>query len=155
MFGGPGLPKKKHLPPFFFAETTKTHEGGIGTGIFTFVLIVSNCQIHKNRFLDHRRKRPPLPSFLPRAQLLQRPGPLLLPLLLGYPHVLLVGHDVGQHGAAEEDHVPSPRRVFDAHLEFLKATKKKRLIRSVIFLFKGVENAFESFGERKEGRETL
>ena len=42
-----------------------------------------------------------------------------MPFLLRDPHVLLVGHDVGQDGAAEKDHVAPPRRVFDPDFEFL------------------------------------
>ena len=54
-----------------------------------------------------------------RAQLLQRPRALFLPLGLLYPHVLFVGHDVREHSSTEENHVPSPWRIFDADLEFL------------------------------------
>ena len=56
---------------------------------------------------------------LSRPQLLQHARALFLPFFLRDPHVLLIGHDVGQDGAAEKDHVAPPRRVFDADFEFL------------------------------------
>lgn len=56
---------------------------------------------------------------LSRPQLFQSTRALLLPFLLRDPHVFLVGHDIRQHGAAEENHVSPPWGVFDADFEFL------------------------------------
>lgn len=53
------------------------------------------------------------------SKLVQCPNALLIPLLLCHPERLLVLHNVGQDGTAEEDHVFSARRIFDADLEVL------------------------------------
>lgn len=77
-------------------------------------------------------------SRLSRAEFCQSACALFLPLLLRYPHVLLVGdlrivlvgfrdelteakftYQVGKHGTTQENHVPPSRGVFDADLEFL------------------------------------
>ena len=44
---------------------------------------------------------------------------LLLKVALGEPKVLLVLHDIRQHGAAEEHHVLATRGILDADLELL------------------------------------
>ena len=54
------------------------------------------------------------------SEFLQHADSFLLVLLAGQPEVVLVLHDVGQHGSAQEHHVLSPGRVLDADLEFLK-----------------------------------
>ena len=46
---------------------------------------------------------------------------VLIPLLLGDPELGALVHDVGQHGAAQEDHVLAARGVLDAELELLDA----------------------------------
>jgi hypothetical protein len=58
---------------------------------------------------------------LSRSELLQRPRPLLLPLLLANPHRLLIRHDIRQHRTSQEHHVSPPRRVLNAHLELAEA----------------------------------
>ncbi len=59
------------------------------------------------------------------SQLLQHSRPFLLVLLPCHPEVVLVLHDVGQHGAAQEHHVFTPGRVLDADLKLLHKQKKK------------------------------
>jgi len=57
------------------------------------------------------------------SELLQHPRALLLVLLPRHPEVVLVLHDVGQHGAAQEHHVLTARGVLDPDLEFLGRRK--------------------------------
>lgn len=54
------------------------------------------------------------------SELLQHSRPFLLVLLPRHPEAVLVLHDVGQHGAAQEHHVFTPRRVLYPDLEFLR-----------------------------------
>ena len=51
---------------------------------------------------------------------------LLLVLRLEQPELILVLHDVGQHGASHEHHVLPAGRVLDADLELLQKEKVKR-----------------------------
>lgn len=56
-----------------------------------------------------------------RAQFLKRfRRTEFFPFLLRDPHVFFIGHDVCQDGAAEEDHVSSPGRIFYSDFEFLE-----------------------------------
>lgn len=54
------------------------------------------------------------------SQLLQNSRPFLLVLLPRHPEVVLVLHNVGQHGAAQKHHVLTSRGVFYPDLEFLQ-----------------------------------
>lgn len=56
----------------------------------------------------------------------QHSDSLLLVLLPGQPEVVLVLHDVGQHGPAQEHHVLSPGWILDTDLEFLHGEETKR-----------------------------
>ncbi len=57
------------------------------------------------------------------TQLVQRPDALLIPFRLRDPELLLVHHDIRQYSAAEEDHVLSPRRIFDTDFEVLRESR--------------------------------
>ena len=55
------------------------------------------------------------------SDLLQHAHALLLVLTAQHPKlIVLVFHDVGEHGAAQEHHVLPTRRVLDFNLEFLE-----------------------------------
>ncbi|KAI3478475.1 hypothetical protein L1887_59529 [Cichorium endivia] len=55
------------------------------------------------------------------AQTVEARLALFVPLCTRDPEALSVLHNVGEHGAAEEDHVLSARRIFDPDLEVLEA----------------------------------
>ena len=80
---------------------------------------VSPLQTIQEVFGQDKTVNPSITDLLPLAlpQLRKRPRTLLVPFLLCDPHVLIIGHDVGQNGPTEEDHVSSARRVFYPHLE--------------------------------------
>ncbi len=67
------------------------------------------------------------------SEFFQHADSFLLVLLPGQPEVVLVLHDVGQHGSAQEHHVLSPGRILDPDLKFLqdKGTHKKSLCNCV------------------------
>lgn len=54
------------------------------------------------------------------SEFFQHADSFLLVLLPGQPEVVLVLHDVGQHGSAQEHHVLSSRRILDPDLKFLQ-----------------------------------
>lgn len=54
------------------------------------------------------------------SEFFQHADSFLLVLLPGQPEVVLVLHDVGQHGSAQEHHVLSPGRILDPDLKFLQ-----------------------------------
>lgn len=60
------------------------------------------------------------------SEFLQHADSFLLVLLAGQPEVVLVLHDVGQHGAAQEHHVFTPGGVLDPDLEFLQGRMRQR-----------------------------
>lgn len=73
------------------------------------------------------------------SEFFQHTDSFLLVLLPGQPEVVLVLHDVGQHGSAQEHHVLSPGRILNPDLEFLQdngtqSRKCKMLVRSVFTL---------------------
>lgn len=63
------------------------------------------------------------------SELLQHSRPFLLVLLPRHPEVVLVLHDVGQHGSAQEHHVLSPGRILDPDLKFLQDKGTRRRMR--------------------------
>lgn len=65
------------------------------------------------------------------SELLQHSRPFLLVLFPRHPEVVLVLHDVGQHGSAKEHHVLPPGRILDPDLEFLQNKGKWRHIRGL------------------------
>lgn len=75
------------------------------------------------------RDKPMAAAFLSNgdSQLLQHSRPLLPVLVPRHPEVVLVLHDVGQHGAAQEHHVLTPRGVLDPDLEFLPLGMRRAL----------------------------
>lgn len=54
------------------------------------------------------------------SEFFQHTDSFLLVLFPGQPEVVLVLHDVCQHGSAQEHHVLSPGRILDPDLEFLQ-----------------------------------
>ena len=60
------------------------------------------------------------------GELVEDADAALLVLLARHPERLLVLHDVGQDGAADEDHVLAARRGLDADLEFLHRTHRQK-----------------------------
>lgn len=54
------------------------------------------------------------------SEFFQHADAFLLVLLPGQPEVVLVLHDVSQHGSAQEHHVLSPGRILDPDLKFRK-----------------------------------
>lgn len=59
------------------------------------------------------------------SKFFQHTDSFLLVLLPGQPEVVLVLHDVGQHGSTQEHHVLSPGRILNPDLKFLQEKKHR------------------------------
>lgn len=91
----------------------------VGMAPSSSVILISLTS-RKRKYKDKQNQ--PYYSWLIRPpELLQSPcGPQFVPLIARDPELLLRLHDVGEHGAAEEDHVLPARGIFDADFEFLE-----------------------------------